>query len=558
MSSNKLSTYLICNQDETLITNDGITLGRLKDDVSKARGSIRSISNLKIALFHSDAYIFFVWLLAAWQENRKLLIPVDKGIALYPEFADWFKIGEFDAPEIAVWGQEVGESKKLFSIVDSNFEAIEVFTSGSTGVPVQISKKIWQLENEIDAMEFTFGKVIDKDVVFNRTVSHQHFFGMPFGLLWALTRGSRISRFAIKGPHEWDSASPQVLITSPSFLKSVADTTSQHGNIGSRIDSIFCAGGVLDESSFATINKITKTRVVDIYGSSETGHIAWKSSPDMPWQIQEGVEFKSPIESVLEIKSKFCPNYDWFPTSDLVIQKGKSFEILGRADRIIKIEGTRISLGQLMESINESDFVDDCRICDLGNGRRSQLGGVLKLTKLGIEEIDLNGKLHIVNKIKESLRGKVNSISIPRRWRFVEDLPRNNLGKVLKIELDELFDSELKMPIVISRISKDDSVQLLLDMSKSLQCFKGHFDRFPVVPGVALIEWAIKYAQTQLLKNHTFIGMSQIKFLMLIKPNQVVSLKLVFDVSKSNLKFEYSNSDNIFSTGILKFKESEA
>ena len=557
MSGNKLSTLLLSNQDETLITNDGITLAHLKDDVYRARASIMPIASGKIALFHSDAYIFFVWLLAAWQEKRKLLIPVDKNIASNPEFSECFKIGEFDNPEIGVWGHDVSEHDKSFNVIDSDFEAIGVFTSGSTGIPVQISKKIWQLENEVAAMEFTFGKAIAKDVIFNRTVSHQHFFGMPFGLLWALTRGSQISRFVIKGPHKWESTVPQVLITSPSFLKSVAETTSQHSNIGSRIDSIFCAGGVLDSASFSTINEITKTRVVDIYGSSETGHIAWKSSPDMSWQVQEGVEFKKPIDSVLQIKSKFCPSYDWFPTSDLAAQKGESFEILGRADQIIKIEGTRISLSQLVESINESDFVDDCRICDLGNGRRSQLGGVLKLTKQGIDEVDLNGKLHLVNKIKESLRGKVNSISIPRRWRFVEDFPRNSLGKVLKIELDELFSPELKMPIVISRVSQGGSLQLFLDMSKCLQCFKGHFNEFPVVPGVALIEWAIKYAQAQLLKNRTFIGMSQIKFLKFIKPNQVVWLKLVFDVSKSNLKFEYRSFDIILSTGILKFKESE-
>jgi len=558
VTGNRLSNLLLCDQDKTLITDDGITLARLKRDVSSARAAIKPVKNREIALFHSDAYIFCVWLLAAWQEKRKLLIPVDKNIASNQKFNEWFKIGEFDNPEMDKWSEDLSEHHKPFSEVDSDFEAMEVFTSGSTGTPVQVSKKIWQLENEVAAMEFTFGKFIEKNVVFNRTVSHQHFFGMPFALFWALTRGSQISRFAIKGPHEWESTTPQVLITSPSFLKSVAETTSQHASMGTSTRSIFCAGGVFDHISFSKIKEITNTRVVDIYGSSETGHIAWKSSPDLPWQLQEGVEFKKPIESVLQIKSKFCPSYDWFLTSDLAAQKGDSFEILGRADRIIKIEGTRISLSQLVESINESKFVEDCRICDLGNGKRSQLGCVLKLSQKGISEIELNGKLHIVNRIKESLRGNVNSISIPRRWRFVEDFPKNNLGKILKNELDELFTMELKSPIVINRISQRDSLRLILDMSKSLQCFNGHFETLPVVPGVALIEWAIKSAQTHFLKNLTFIGMSQIKFLKFIKPNQVVQLKLDFDESKFNLKFEYRNSTTIFSTGILKFKDSKA
>ena len=381
---------------------------------------------------------------------------------------------------------------------------------------------------------------------------------MPFGIFWALSRGSRIARVAIKGPHEWNSITPQVLITSPSFLKSVADTTAQHKNLGSNIQSIFCAGGVLDAATFSKINEVTNTRVVDIYGSSETGHIAWRSSPDMPWQVQAGVEFKKPIETVLEIKSKFCPSYEWFPTSDLAIQKDDSFEILGRADQIIKIEGTRISLSHLVKSIGESELVDDCLISDLGNGRRSQLGGVLKLSKLGIETVEAKGKLYLINAIKDSLRGKVISISIPRRWRFVDEFPKNSLGKILKIELDDLFSRGLKAPIVISKNSHELSLRLLLDMPKSLRCFEGHFDEFPVVPGVALIEWAIKNAQNLLLKNCIFSGMSQIKFLNFIKPNQLIWLKLDFDQTSLNLKFEYFNADTIFSSGILKFRNAAA
>ena len=558
MPANKLSTFLLGNLDESLITDDGITLARLKDDVAKARGSLKAIASQKIALFHSDAYIFLVWLLAAWQEGRKLLVPVDKGIASNPEFDEWFKLGEFDDPDISTWSDQAEEGNKRFIAIDQEFDALAVFTSGSTGSPVKISKKIWQLESEIAAMEFTFGEVISNDVVFNRSVSHQHFFGMPFGIFWALSRGSKISRVAIKGPHEWNSITPQVLITSPSFLKSVADTTAQHKNLGSNIQSIFCAGGVLDAATFSKINEVTNTRVVDIYGSSETGHIAWRSSPDMPWQVQAGVEFKKPIEIVLEIKSKFCPSYEWFPTSDLAIQKGDSFEILGRADQIIKIEGTRISLSHLVKSIRESELVDDCLISDLGNGRRSQLGGVLKLSKLGIETVEAKGKLYLINAIKDSLRGKVISISIPRRWRFVDEFPKNSLGKILKIELDDLFSRGLKAPIVISKNSHELSLRLLLDMPRSLRCFEGHFDEFPVVPGVALIEWAIKNAQNLLLKNCIFSGMSQIKFLNFIKPNQLIWLKLDFDQTSLNLKFQYFNADTIFSSGILKFRNTAA
>lgn len=554
MLSHKLSTLLLDGNDERLVTDDGVTLATLKKDIAKAREKIKTVTHEELALFHSDAYIFLVWLLAAWQEGRKVLVPVDKNIALSPKFVDWFKIGEFDAPDLTQWGDSSGLDTKTFSALEPGFEALGVFTSGSTGEPVRIDKTIRQLESEVDALEFTFGAAVPKDVVFYRSVSHQHFFGMPFGVYWAISRGSRLSRMAIKGGHEWNTSNPQVLITSPSFLKSIVDTASQHKNIGSGIQSIFSAGGILEDSIFSTIQEITRTRVVDIYGSSETGHIAWRSSPEMPWQVQAGVEFKKPIDDVLEIKSTFCPSQDWFPTSDLARQNGNSFEILGRADRIIKIEGTRVSLSQLVGSINESLLVEDCLISDLENGRRSQLGAVLKLSPLGLQTLETEGRLGLVNQLKESLRGKINSIAIPRRWRFVKEFPRNALGKVLKADLDSLFLEELKAPIMVSCQAQDNSVELVLDMLKSLDCFNGHFEDFPVVPGVALIEWAMQTAKKYLVKDHHFVGMSKIKFQKFIKPNQIVRLKLDFNPTTMNLKYQYYSADTIYSSGTLKFK----
>ena len=554
MLSHKLSNLLIGGHDESLITDDGITFLDLKNDVSRARVAIRAVSSKELALFHSDAYIFLVWLLAAWQEKRKVLVPVDKSIALSPKFSTWFKIGEFDFPDLTGWEANGELFNEVFSEVDSNFEALGVFTSGSTGEPVRIDKTMRQLENEVEAIESTFGENIAKAVVFYRSVSHQHFFGMPFGVYWAVSRGSLLSRLAIKGGHEWDALKPQVLITSPSFLKSIAETASQHKNIGSGIQSIFSAGGILDNSIFSTIKEIAKTRVIDIYGSSETGHIAWRSSPNMSWQVQAGVEFKKPIDDVLEIKSKFCPSDAWFTTSDLARQNGDSFEILGRADRIIKIESTRVSSSQLMASINESDFVDDCLITDLDNGRRSQLGAVLKLSTLGLGVLEKNGRLRLVNGIKESLRGRVNSIAIPRRWRFVAEFPSNNLGKVLKTDLDGLFLDGIKTPITIDCQAGENSAELVLDMVKSLACFNGHFDDFPVVPGVALIEWAMRAAESRLLKDYIFIGMSQIKFQKFIQPNQIIRLKLDFNPESMNLKYQYHSTGIIYSSGILKFR----
>lgn len=107
---------------------------------------------------------------------------------------------------------------------------------------------------------------------------------------------------------------------------------------------------------------------------------------------------------------------------------------------------------------------------------------------------------------------------------------------------------------MVSCQAQDNSVELVLDMLKSLDCFNGHFEDFPVVPGVALIEWAMQTAKKYLVKDHHFVGMSQIKFQKFIKPNQIVRLKLDFNPTTMNLKYQYYSADTIYSSGTLKFK----
>jgi acyl-coenzyme A synthetase/AMP-(fatty) acid ligase/3-hydroxymyristoyl/3-hydroxydecanoyl-(acyl carrier protein) dehydratase len=555
MRPNTLSTMLLGDLGDRFITDDGVTLNQLKNDVSCAMTGIRAAGIKKIALFHSDAYIFLVWLLAAWQEKREVLIPAEKNIASNSELNKLFKIGEFDDADLRNWDAYTLDKDVIFNVVDTNLDAIAVYTSGSTGTPVRINKKIWQLENEIESMEISFGSDISIESRFIRSVSHQHFFGLPFGLFWPITRGSRISRFTIKVSYELNCITKHVLITSPSFLKNLSQSSEAHSSIALNMESIFCAGGVLDKETFSSIKELTNTRLVDIYGSSETGHIAWRTDPNKPWNIQQGVEFKNPIKDVLEIRSKFCPSYEWVRTSDLAEASGDSFEILGRVDQIIKIEGTRISLSQLISSISSCDLVEDCLIDDLDRGSRSQLGAVLILSKLGIEVIEKHGKLYVTNLIKEFIKDKVNSISIPRRWRFVSSFPKNSIGKTLKVDLDHLFSTQLCRPTIISWEMTQSSQDLLLDMSKDLTCFEGHFDGFPVVPGVALVEWAIFYAKEGFLDKAVFIGMSQIKFLQVVKPNDIVRLRLDWDSVATSLKFQYFNNEAIFSTGVLKFKK---
>lgn len=48
-------------------------------------------------------------------------------------------------------------------------------------------------------------------------------------------------------------------------------------------------------------------------------------------------------------------------------------------------------------------------------------------------------------------------------------------------------------PEILSQNAGDHSVLLELDIKPALDAFEGHFDQFPIVPGVVQIGWSLHF-----------------------------------------------------------------
>lgn len=553
MPSNTLANLLVSDQaDSTAITDDGITFGQFKADIGSAMASLSTQAKTRVLLFEPDTYSFMVWLFAAWQSKHSVLLPSEMETFNKVNFPDYILIGSFKEADMSAWGEP--KSAAHFEVLDLDAEVLQVHTSGSTGEPTRITKKLWQLENEIKAAEFTFGPSISVGRLFTGSASHQHFFGLPFRVLWPLSRGSRIARALIAYPHEWNTSIPQVFITSPSFLKRVAQTPDIKKQPNPDFISCFAAGGVLSTEISNEICALTANFPYEIYGSSETGHISYRQLPENIWKMQQGVEFKKPIAETLEIKSQFLPDGGWFKTADTATEGNGSFEIHGRTDTILKIEDKRISTSQISKAILSSCLVTECHILDLGNGSRDELSAIVVLNNAGLNLIKKQGKLAAITAIKQVMASQVDPVCIPRKWRFASSLPRNSFGKITKAQCQGLFSTPMKSPAIIAATTTSDISTFSLDISDNLECLKGHFEKFPLVPGVAQLQWAIDIGLNHLgIAKGRFSSMEQVKFRDFLKPNQIIDLEITRNSENNSLKFKYLKGDSIFSTGTIKF-----
>jgi acyl-coenzyme A synthetase/AMP-(fatty) acid ligase len=190
---------------------------------------------------------------------------------------------------------------------------------------------------------------------------------------------------------------------------------------------------------------------VEIYGSSETGGIAWRqrsvgsdSGEHEAWTAMPQIALRISDNAHLEVCSPHLFDQSWYVTSDWVALISQSrFHLKGRSDRIVKIEEKRISLERIEQTLLASSLVDQVKTMvnhDPHNQfHRSYVAAVVILTEEGRNFLLLQGRLALNNFLKNTLAGVVESLAVPRKWRYVDQFPMDQQGKVTQALLITLF-----------------------------------------------------------------------------------------------------------------------
>jgi acyl-coenzyme A synthetase/AMP-(fatty) acid ligase len=129
------------------------------------------------------------------------------------------------------------------------------------------------------------------------------------------------------------------------------------------------------------------------------------------------------------LRSQHASTPGWSLQSDKIkVEKDGRFRLLGRIDRILKIEGKRVSLQRLERELCEMAWVTEAAVVGLG-GSRPYLGALVRLSEAGAAEIERLGKFRFERMLRRELSSTEDLAVLPRRWRFVQFMPMDQLGK---------------------------------------------------------------------------------------------------------------------------------
>jgi acyl-coenzyme A synthetase/AMP-(fatty) acid ligase len=555
-----------CRAPTTPVAESGtiIDFARFQADVAVNSLRLRESGCRRGLLITRDSYWGAVGLFALMHARAEVVIPQNAQRGTLAAIAESWDILVCDRPldmgsPALVLDACGGGADHALNALDPS-TTLTFFTSGSTGIPKRVVKTLAHLEREAESVDAVLGPIVPSGAWVRSTVTHQHVYGLIFRLCWPLVSGRPFVGIASE---YWETAlsaldAGTALITSPAHLARLGGLPPVPST--RRPSLVLSAGAPLAEQAAQLATAVFGVPVTEIFGSTETGAIAWRcrDRAGSAWQPLPNVTIGSTEDGRLNVRAPHVPTGEHIGADLVDIAADGRFNFRGRNDSIVKIEGQRVSLVELEEQLRALAWIADAAIVALDTPVMHLAAAVVP-TAAGANILRQIGAYRFGRQLRRALAETQEPASLPRQWRFLDVLPTGALGKRRVSDIARLFgrvDSPTRVrptePEVRAVRPLADGVELDFFISPDIAYLEGHFPRMPIVPGVAQIDWVVKLAQRHL---ECPIGSAQafrVKFRRLTIPDMVVTLTLRYTGPWNRLDFQYSSGAEVLSLGSIR------
>ena len=393
-----------------------------------------------VLLACQDRYAFAVGFGAAMMRGQSCLLPSTHTVELIANLASTYEALYcmtddlaciFDLPQTQIgdWllsaRPESANAPPIQTIpmIAADHVAAYVYTSGSTGQPVAHPKHWDKLVANVQSEGTRLGVVPGSDYTIVGTVPPQHMYGFESTVLVALQNGTAFEAGKPFYPADIERAiasvpRPRALVTTPFHLRAWLTEVASP----SSLDLLVSATAPLASALAEEAEQKTGARLLEIYGSTETGQLATRRTTETSdWTTFDGivvhqtearsiasgtqVEGHVPINDVLELKSE------------------RVFVLHGRTADMVNVAGKSTTLDYLNHQLLSIGGVEDGAFFVQGasmegTGNTTRLAAVVVAPTLTVETL------------QTELRRKIAPAFLPRPLKLVASLPRNGTSKL--------------------------------------------------------------------------------------------------------------------------------
>lgn len=307
------------------------------------------------------------------------------------------------------------------------------FTSGTTGKPVGALKTKDNLLLEIEQQTLLLKKYNIKKVIV--TVPFIHVYGTLIGALYPLENDIDMVIKEHFLPNDLLDMIDEntMVVTTPLYIKSLnkLETTKDLSK------SIFISSTApLYPEIAKEFNDKFQTDVIQIFGSTETGGIAYKYNDSEFWIPINKVEISQNEQGELKVVSPFISNTLYeegfketnnrIQTFDYVEIIDNKFKLIGRSSQIIKVAGKRYSTLQI-ENILENEPNIQKALVYVSSNKEALRGEELNIVLQSDENI-------LVKDIKTILKKELLNVRFSINLKIVDEIKTTAVGKKMMIE----------------------------------------------------------------------------------------------------------------------------
>lgn len=304
--------------------------------------------------------------------------------------------------------------------IDPEQTAAVVFTSGSTGDPVPITKAWGTLAGTAALLRRRF-PLLAAGASIVATVPAQHMYGLETTVMTALQGGCSVSAGRPFFPADVAAAlqrasAPRVLVTTPVHLRSLL----RAGEALPALQMVLSATAPLDEQLAAQAERRWQCPVLEIYGCSEAGSMATRqTTADPGWRWLDGFELRQRAGGHAVSAPHLGAPVPLQDRLETLAEGG--FRLLGRGADMVNIAGKRASLASLSAQLRALDGVADGIFFLRGDAAAGQE----RLAALVVSQ-------RRASEITAELARVMDPVFLPRPLKKVGAIPRNPLGKTTR------------------------------------------------------------------------------------------------------------------------------
>ncbi|TWP46417.1 acyl-CoA synthetase [Lentzea tibetensis] len=352
---------------------------------------------------------------------------------------------------------ELGEPAS-FDEPDDEAPALVIYTSGTTGPPKGVVLPRRSLKSNLDALAAAWEWTADDVLVHGLPLFHVH--GLGIGIIGPLRRGNTVrhlGKFSVEAAANELANGATMMFGVPTMYHRIADEVERNPLVAEAFGKarlLVSGSAALPATDHERIAKATGQRVVERYGMSETlMNISVRASGDRrPGTVGlplDGVQVRLVDEAGTDVGFDAIgeievrgPNLfleylnrpdateaafrdGWFRTGDMAVREHDGYlRIVGRrATDLIKSGGYKIGAGEIENALLEHPDVAEVAVTGEPD---DDLGERI------VAWVVPSGEAPDPAVLSDHVAKLLSPHKRPRVVRYLEALPRNEMGKVLK------------------------------------------------------------------------------------------------------------------------------